>query len=267
MTPDSSPATPSRATRGISLGKDLVALLRDAALFLLTALLILFPAQFNTILVNAGFEEGSLVGFKWKNKLVETNSALEDAQKTITSLQGKNDELVKALAEANSKLQDPALMQRLTQLGSENKTLKEATRQVQTNVSQTIASNIPLVEKAMSSTDRRTSQPRSKSEYNVGLQTLGVPDAERLAINEKLSKDGYGLDPTTWSYTAGDKPSWFAPRSTVFYYASSAQPAAQELTHFMQSVTGQEFAVQRGAGLGVDPSRKDVTLYVHYIKR
>jgi hypothetical protein len=34
----------------------------------------------------------------------------------------------------------------------------------------------------------------------------------------------------------------------------------------MKSLTGQDFAVQRGAGLGVDPSRRDVTLYIHYAK-
>jgi hypothetical protein len=98
------------------------------------------------------------------------------------------------------------------------------------------------------------------------VQTLGVPDAERVVINEKLRADGYGLDLVTWSYPAGERPSWFAARSTVFHCSGSSLPAAQELAHLMKLLTGQKFAVQRGAGLGVDPSRRDVTLYVHYVK-
>jgi hypothetical protein len=35
----------------------------------------------------------------------------------------------------------------------------------------------------------------------------------------------------------------------------------------MSAQTGQDFVVQRGAGLGVDPARRDVTLYVHYVKK
>jgi hypothetical protein len=70
----------------------------------------------------------------------------------------------------------------------------------------------------------------------------------------------------TWSYPAKERPSWFATRSTVFYYAGSSLPAAQQIARFMSSVTGQEFSVQRGAGLGVDPAKKEVTFYIHYLK-
>ena len=56
----------SALEHAIIIGKDLFALLRDFSLFLLAALLLLFPAQLNDILMRAGFEEGSVVGFKWK---------------------------------------------------------------------------------------------------------------------------------------------------------------------------------------------------------
>ena len=157
-------------------------------------------------------------------------------------------------------------MERGAKLQNENSKLKDATLQVQPTVSQAIQSNIPLVEEALSSTDRRAAAPRTKADYSVGLQTLGVPDAERVALNEKVQGSGYGLDPVTWSYPAGERPSWFALRSTVFYYSNSSLSTAQELAQLMKSLTGKEFAVQRGAGLGVDPARRDVTLYVHYVK-
>ena len=87
----------------------------------------------------------------------------------------------------------------------------------------------------------------SKSEFSVGLQTLGVPGEERIALNDKLRGEGFALDPITYSYPAGERPSWFAPRSTVFYYSSSAQEMARALARFMKSETGQEFVVQKGA--------------------
>lgn len=248
----------SRIAVAISIGKDFISLLRDGALFLLAVLLVVFPVQFNSMLVDAGFKEGSVAGFKWQSSLVNSNQALEEAQAKLSELRKKSDEQVKALAEARALLADSALKQRITKLEKDDIALKESTGLVQDFVAQTIKTNEPLVEK--------TQLQRNKSDYLVGLQTLGIPDAERIAINTKLRSDGYGLDSITWSYPAGERPSWFAYRSTVFYYAASALPAAQELAQFMKTVTKQEFAVQRGAGLGVDPSRKDVTLFVHFVK-
>ena len=242
----------------ISIGKDLISLLRDGALFLLAVLLVAFPVKLNSMLVDAGFKEGSVAGFKWQSSLVNSNQALEEAQAKITELQKENNNQVKALAEARALLTDPALKQRIAKLEKDNVSQKESTGLVQDSVAQTIKSNVTLVEKSQITF--------KKSDYLVGLQTLGISDAERIAINNKLSSDGYGLDSITWSYPAGERPSWFATRPTVFYYSASALPAAQELARFMKTETRQDFAVQRGAGLGVDPSRRDVTLFVHFIK-
>ncbi len=249
-----------------AIAKDMVAVLRDGALLLLAVLLVAFPARFNSMLVDAGFKEGSIAGFKWQSTLVESNDALKDAQLTISKLQAKNDELLKALSDANSKSKDPELLQRLAKLEEENKTLKTATLTVQARVTESIETSTPLVEKALSSSGRVADGPRNKSDVMVGLQTLGVADAERLALNEGLSTQGYGLDQTTWSYAANQRPSWFAERSTVFYYAASSRPMAEQIAQYMKSRTGQTFAVQRGSGLGVDPSRKELTFFVHYVK-
>jgi DNA repair exonuclease SbcCD ATPase subunit len=108
--------------------------------------------------------------------------------------------------------------------------------------------------------------PRPQSCYLIGLQTLGVPDETRQALNQRLQRDGYSLHDNSYSYDRSARPAWFAPQSTVFYYAAAAAPAAKTLAAEMKRLTGQDFAVQRGAGLGVDPSQRDVTLYVHYLK-
>ncbi len=242
----------------ISIGKDIISLLRDGALFLLAVLLVVFPAKLNSMLIDAGFKEGSVAGFKWQSSLANSNQALEEAQVKISELQKVSKDQVKALSEARALLTDTELKQRITKLEKDNIVQKELTGLVQNSVAQTIKTNAPLIEK--------TQVSLNKSDYLVGLQTLGITDEDRIAINAKLSSDGYGLDSITWSYPAGERPSWFAPRSTVFYYSASALPAAQELARFMKAATKQDFAVQRGAGLGVDPSHRNVTLFVHYIK-
>jgi hypothetical protein len=256
----------SSFSAAIAMGKDFVALLRDAALFLLAVLLIAFPGRFNSMLVAAGFEEGSVVGFKWKSKLVESNRALEEAQLTIAQLQAKNDELVLALNETGRASGDPAVEERLERLGRENVALKIETRTTQARVADTIEANTPLVEKALASGAGDRPAQRSRSDYTVGLQTLGVADSERVALNEGLRGDGYSLDPVTWSYAADQRPSWFAERSTVFHYASSSKPMAEQIARDMKAKTGRDFEVRRGAGLGVDPAKREVTIFVHYIK-
>lgn len=135
----------------IASGKDLVALLRDSALFILALLLLVFPASFNTLLTKAGFEEGSLVGFKWKSKLVESDAALKEARATITDLKGQLDKTSQALADAQTKLNDPDLKEKLAKLQEENKQLNASSSKVESSVSNTIAANAQLVEKAQTS--------------------------------------------------------------------------------------------------------------------
>lgn len=255
-------------SQAIAIGKDLVALLRDAALFVLAVLLILFPGQFNAILVNAGFKEGSIAGFKWESKLLATDQQLKNTSDRIAVLQEENSKLLVALRDANSKAKDPELLRRYEELDATNKRVEQQTEQLQKEVSTTLKSNLPFVEKARASSEQASSEQkdtaRPRSDYRVGLQTLGMEDAARLTFNEKLATEGYTLDPQSATYST--RPSWFALRSTVFYYSPLAREAAQQLATFMKEATGQNFAVSQGSGYGVDPSRRDVTLFVHYIK-
>lgn len=248
----------STISLGISIGKDLVSLLRDGTLLLLAIFLVIYPDKINSILNEAGFKEGNFAGLKWQSSLDNSTQSLKEAEAKISELQREKNEQAKALAEAKTLLADSALKQRISQLEKSNTAQEKSTELVLNSVAQTIKANTALVGKIQA--------PFNKSDYLVGLQTLGIQDEERIAINAKLSSDGYGLDSITWSYPAGERPSWFASRPTVFYYSASALPAAQELARIMKTITKQDFAVQRGAGLGVDPSRRNVTLFVHFIK-
>ena len=144
--------------------------------------------------------------------------------------------------------------------------LKDATLQVQTTVSQAIESNIPLVEKALSSTDRRAAAPHTKADYSVGLQTLGVPDAERVALNEKVHANGYGLD--TGHVVLSGRGTTVVVRASfnglllLEFNAvdRSGTSAGHEVTH-RPGVRGSE---RRRAWRR--PGAQDVTLYVHYVE-
>ena len=140
---------------------------------------------------------------------------------------GPNDELLKALQDAKANSDDPELVKRVATLQEEGRQLRDETQRVQAVVSDTI-------ESMRRWSRRRSPRPSSalprrsgKSAYTVGLQTLGVNDDERVAIDKKLQAEGYRLDPLTYSYPAGERPSWFAPQSTVFYYSSAARAVAE----------------------------------------
>jgi hypothetical protein len=178
--------------------------------------------------VKAGFVEGSVVGFKWKSSLVASDAALKEAQATITDLQKKNDQMSKALVEAQTKLNDPSLKANISKLEEENKRLKASTQAVQASVSNTIGSNAPLVDKALSATDTRwgvvfggdSQLADAEYETKVIAPKLGIPNAGiffrqgsfrsvSLVKSQELAKevlrkaqqrrqDAYIVDMTNW---------------------------------------------------------------------
>lgn len=253
----------------IAVGKDLVALLRDGSLFVLAVLLLVFPTQFNAILVNAGFKEGSVAGFRWQASLTETDDALKQAQDTISELQRKNDELARTLTEASAQLASEAspLKAQIVEVQAGNLSLAESVRSVQTTVDERLISNEKLVAAAernpVATPAEALSPPAPTSRYWVGLQTAGFDTDVRTRLNGEIAAMGYRMSEVSASY--GTRPGWFASRPTVFYYATAALPAAKTLASQLQQATGARFAVQRGAGLGVEPDKRDVTLYVHYL--
>ena len=171
----------------VGLGKDVVALLRDSALCFLALLLLVFPTTFNTMLSNAGFEEGSFVGFKWKPKLLQSDAALKDAQAIITDLREQNDKISKALADAQTKLNDPALKEQLTKIVEENKQLTAASSKVEDSVASSIALNAALVDKVQTAAGTNNKwgvvfsgdATIDAAKYEVGViaPKLGIPNA------------------------------------------------------------------------------------------
>ena len=107
-------------------------------------------------------------------KPIDSNQALEEARATIASLQGRNDELLKALQDAKANSDDPELVKRVATLQEEGRQLRDETQRVQAVVSDTIESNAPLVQKAISATEQRA----PCDVWQVGVHG-GIADAGR----------------------------------------------------------------------------------------
>jgi hypothetical protein len=214
-TPDANSKPPASAISSlVGVGKDLVALLRDAALLLIAVLLVAFPVTFNDILQKAGFEEGSVVGFKWKAKLVETDAAQAQQQTSSESLK-----------------------QELSDLTQSNAQLQVASSKVVASLANTISSNAPLVRKAQTSIGTPTSWgvvfggdtalDPALYEVKYAGSKLGVPNvfvyarqgsyrsvaladdramADQLLLKAKSRRpDAYVVNMLTWCPTVEDK--------------------------------------------------------------
>ena len=143
-TPGRAPSTASR----VAVAKDVFSLIRDVLIGAAVFLLLVFPSTFNTVLSNAGFEEGSFAGLKWKRSFFDTDRALQTAQNTITQLQQDRDRLSEALKQQAVTASDPKKREEIANIQTKSEQIGQAAQQVQTSVNATLAANVPLIEKA-----------------------------------------------------------------------------------------------------------------------
>jgi len=175
------------------VGKDVVALLRDSVLFILALLLLAFPTTFNQTLSSAGFEEGSFVGLKWKPKLIESDDKLKEAQTALADLQAQNARLTTALAEAQQKLNDPALKTKFAEIQEANKEVSASAVKVQNSVQQTIQNNAALIQRVQPAADDQwvvvlgsdTTLDAAKYETQTAAPKLGISGAT-IQLRQKL---------------------------------------------------------------------------------
>ncbi len=195
----------------------------------------------------------------------------------VEKLANKQAELEKEILEAEQNaLESQQALESLTQDYIAQKDLNENERRNKQAEIAAIQDQVKQAEaKLIKNTDQReqlikrsslTSDLAHNKTFFVGLQTVGIEDATRTALNKRLESQNYRLDPITYSYSVDEKPSWFAAKSTVFYYSSSSRKTAERLAKLMKRYTRTDFAVQRGAGLGVDLNRRENTFFIHYIK-
>ena len=178
-------AEKSRIASAIEVAKDLFALLRDIALAVLAVLLLAFPTTFNDRLTQAGFEEGSFAGLKWKAKLIESDTGLKEARVQITNLSDRLKLTSEKLGEAEAKLNDPKFKAEVAKLEQDTKSVSAAAEKVTTNVSNIISSNASLVERAQSTNESKwgviysgdTKLDLAVYEIEMIAPKLGIPNA------------------------------------------------------------------------------------------
>lgn len=179
---------PTPLANGISTAKDLFALLRDIALAVLAGLLLLFPATFNDRLTQAGFEEGSFAGLKWKARLVDADLGLKEARVQINNLTEQLRLATEKLRQAEAALNDPKFKADVEALESKSQSVSAAAAKAAESVSSLISSNAPLVERVQAASDGKwgvvyggdARLDLARYEVQTVAPKLGIPNARVL---------------------------------------------------------------------------------------
>lgn len=135
----------------ISSGKDLLALARDLFLFLLGTLLLCFPSCLNDRLTKAGFQEGDIMGLKWKSSLVKSDQALKEMTLTDSLLRMQNDSLSRLLTQLYPHIASDSIKKEIASLQISTTKLRQAAALAQSSAQNTIATNASVVVKAQKS--------------------------------------------------------------------------------------------------------------------
>lgn len=196
-----------------------------------------------------------------------------ELEKKITELQierGKQelDELTKKKVTTTAQLtaikQEVDVLQKTLQAAQTNNQANNRTINEAIERASEIGNAISKTNASLQSTSQIV---RPTSDYRVGIQTLGLDESVRLRLIKRLETLGYGIHDTSSSYALDERPTWFAQRPTVFYYENSSVAAARQLARALKDITGRDFAVQRGNGLGVEPSERGITFFVHHLEK
>lgn len=139
------------AQKTISSAKDMMALLRDLLLFIIALLLLFFPGVFNNILIRAGFEEGEIVGLKWKKSYAQNDQALKEARVVINDLRDQLTITNKSLDSLKAQMTDPKLLSTVENLQARNNEIGSTSGKRLASVSKVIEMSAPLVENAQRS--------------------------------------------------------------------------------------------------------------------
>lgn len=228
-------------SRLIATGKDLVAMLRDAGLLALAVLLIGWPHTINSILVDAGFEEGSFAGLKWKANLKSSDKILVEARNTIADLTDQNAKLNKTLSDVKLQTGNAELKENISNLEQLNSQLADSAAKVQVSVDSNIAANAPLVQKIQTATGSVTTwgivyggdQNLESAKYevqtiatklgltnaaiyyrqgsyrSVATTTDRVQAAQFLVKAKERQKDSYIVNMSSWCPNAMGKEGYF----------------------------------------------------------
>lgn len=101
------------------------------------------------------------------------------------------------------------------------------------------------------------------SEYLIGGYSYNTTIKEDKLIAKYIVQLGYTLEGKDIYRYENYKPDWMSASSTVFYYTNSSKNKASEIAKQLSKLTGKQFVIKIGAGLGVIKGQEAVTFFIH----
>lgn len=101
-------------------------------------------------------------------------------------------------------------------------------------------------------------------EVTIGIHRLRYSDESIMNdVTNKLTSEEYEI---IGNFYHQDRASWMATVSTVFYYGNDeSKRRASEISDYLGKAMNIDFNVRKGAGLGVDKTRKNYHHFIHII--
>ena len=84
--------------------KDFISIFRDGLLLILFLLLIFFPSALNDMLSKAGFTQGSVMGFTWEDKAMQSKEVADSSQLLAQAASAQLEEMQNRLDSISQKL-------------------------------------------------------------------------------------------------------------------------------------------------------------------
>lgn len=225
----------------VSIGKELVAMLRDAMLLVIAILLLVWPQTIKNVLVDAGFKKASIAGMEWEANFSQSDENLVKSQSTIADLMEQNGKLNKALSEVKSLIGNTEVKADIVKLEQINTQLVANATKAQVSAAANILANAPLVQEIQASADKPTTwgvvyggdQRLDGAEYETktaapkfGLTNTAIyyrqgsyrsvaTTIDRLQASQLLNKaqehrkDAYIVNMTTWCPNTTLKEGYF----------------------------------------------------------
>ena len=98
--------------------------------------------------------------------------------------------------------------------------------------------------------------------FKIGVYAIDIDPALFERVKEMIRENGAEF---RGGFIVAERPSWLAPRSTVFYYSSESESDARKLAGTLKQELGMAIAIERDAGLGVSKGEERGTYFVHLI--
>jgi hypothetical protein len=123
----------------VSIGKDIVSMLRDSVLFILFLLLLFSSDMMREQLSKAGFTEGSFGGLTWRAQAETVAEQTKDIGQTVAKANENYDDLIDDLRELGKTVNDPGLKLQVKNMSEIAETSRAELRKADQTVKSSLA--------------------------------------------------------------------------------------------------------------------------------